>query len=148
MAAVGQWGWWWLEGGGVEAGGKLGVGCLAAAPALLRMCMCKCEMLCGELSRSLAPNRSRHVHPGLLCPLAAQARHLETVQRTATQNAVACKLLAATAVKSAAAAAAAAGGGAEQQQQQQSPPFKVGFDFKAALASSGGSFYPVIKLSH
>ena len=69
------------------------------------------------------------------------------MQRTATQNAVACKLLAATAVKAAAAAAAAAGSGPEQQQQQ-APPFKVGFDFKTALAASCGSFYPVIKLSH
>ena len=87
-----------------------------------------------------------------------QVRHLEAVQRTATQNSVACKLLAATAVKAAAAAAAAGEGaagagdggaaGSATQQQQQAPPFKVGFDFKAALAASGGSFYPVIKLSH
>ena len=73
-----------------------------------------------------------------------QVRHLEGVHRTATQNAVAVKLLAATSAR--AAADAAAGGQAEGQSQAPSLPFQAAFDFKTALASSTTHFYPAIVL--
>jgi hypothetical protein len=67
-----------------------------------------------------------------------QVRHLEGVQRMASQNAVAAKLLAATSAR----VAAAADG------QQAAAAFKARFDFKTALASSNASFYPAIVLKH
>lgn len=76
-------------------------------------------------------------------------RHLEGLQRTATQNGVACKLLAATCVRAAAAAACGGGGGGGPEGQQQTgPAFRVSFDFKTALASSVAHFYPAIVLKH
>lgn len=86
-----------------------------------------------------------------------QVRHLEGVRRTAAQNAVAAKLLAATAVRGAAADAAAgvAGGGASSAGgaagsagalRQSAPAFKAQFDFKTALTSSIAHFYPAILL--
>lgn len=75
-----------------------------------------------------------------------QARHLEGVQRTATANAVATKLLAATSAR--AAAAAAAGTEAGGAVAAAAPAFRATYDFKAALASSVASFYPTIVLKH
>ena len=77
--------------------------------------------------------------PPASCHPRRQVRHLEAVQRTATANAVATKLLAATSLRAA---------GGQQQQQPQQPAFRATFDFKAALASSAGSFYPAIVLKH
>jgi len=74
------------------------------------------------------------------------------VQRVATQNAVACKLLAAISVRAAAAAATAgvpvAAAGSEAAAAAAKPPFQASFDFRAALASSSAQFYPAIVLKH
>ncbi|KAL4459016.1 hypothetical protein ABPG75_013881 [Micractinium tetrahymenae] len=78
-----------------------------------------------------------------------QVRHLEGLQRTATQNAVAAKLLTTTSVRAAAAAAGAqpgevAGGAAAGA----GGGFKATFDFRTALACSTAAFYPSIVLKH
>ena len=74
--------------------------------------------------------------------LELQVRHLEGTQRSATQNAVAVKLLAATSARAAADAAA----GGQPEGQARPAPFQAAFDFKTALASSTAHFYPAIVL--
>ncbi len=75
-----------------------------------------------------------------------QVRHLEGLQRIATQNAVATKLLAATSVR--AAAATAGSQRSEQQGGAAAGGFKASLDFKTALACSNTTFYPSIVLKH
>jgi hypothetical protein len=77
----------------------------------------------------------------------AQVRHLEGIQRTASQNAVAAKLLAATSAQAAPRGGTAAPDGAAGKVQK-AVSFKVHFDFKAALGSSVATFYPALVLKH
>lgn len=86
---------------------------------------------------------SAFTSPQLAC---LQVRHLEGLQRTATQNAVAAKLLAATSARAAAAAAGAQQG--ELQGKAAAGSFKASLDFKTALACSTTTFYPCIVLKH
>lgn len=83
--------------------------------------------------------------PGPLAPC-LQVRHLEGLQRTAAQNGVAAKLLAASSVR--AAAEAASGQPGEQPGGAATGGFKASLDFRTALASSTTTFYPSIVLKH
>lgn len=129
-------------------------GALAAAPlrALLRREQVRLgtrparqSRPCSCINNTIAPS-SMHfcwalpivgcAPPG--APFPVQVRHLEGVQRIASQNAVAAKLLAATSARVA----------ADDDGAQPAAAFKAQFDFKTALASSNASFYPAIVLKH